>query len=97
MLVNYRFILFILLGFFIMTLIGCSENPMGPEMVQSNGCGLDISSTLPYDEIDESYELEFNANLAQTYTRLDASTNCGWSQRLMWDSNYQYQINNLVI
>ena len=70
------------------------ENPMGPEMVKAeiNGCGLDISSTLPYNETDESYELEFNSDLSQTYTRLDASTNCGWSQRLMWDSDYQYQI-----
>jgi hypothetical protein len=82
--------LFLLVG---VLLIGCSENPMGSEnYIEDSSCGLDISSTLPYDEIDKSYQLEFNADLAQTYTRLDASTNCGWSQRLMWDSDYQYQI-----
>ena len=76
-------------------LIGCSENPMGSyreNYIEDSDCGLEISRTLPFDEIDKSYKLEFNADLAQTYTRLDASTNCGWSQRLMWDSDYQYQI-----
>ncbi len=86
--------LFLLVG---VLLIGCSENPMGSyreNYIEDSDCGLDISSTLPYDEIDKSYQLEFNADLAQTYTRLDASTNCGLSQRLMWDANYQYRIND---
>jgi alpha-glucuronidase len=53
---------------------------------------LNISSTLPYS--DGSYKLEFDADLAQTYTMLDASTNCGWSQRLSWQSDYEYRIDN---
>ena len=51
---------------------------------------MDISSTLPYD--NGGYELEYNQNLAQTYTVLDAVTGCGWSQHLLWDTNYQYRI-----
>jgi hypothetical protein len=81
--------LFLIVGLLV---IGCSENPMNSEFVDDCECNLDISSTLPY--FDGSYELEFNADLAQTYTRLDATTECGWSQRLMWDSNYEYRINN---
>ena len=80
-----------ILGFFV---IGCSESQMNPMAFEDCECGLEISSTLPYNETDESYELEYNAELSQTYASLDASTNCGWSQRLMWDSNYMYQIDN---
>ena len=36
--------------------------------------------------------LEYNENLAQTYTMLDATTDCGWSQHLQWETDYQYQI-----
>ena len=38
------------------------------------------------------YELEYNENLAQTYTMLGATTDCGWSQHLRWDTNLKYRI-----
>ncbi len=28
-----------------------------------------------------------------TYEMLFAETNCGWSKRIAWDTNYQYRIN----
>ena len=78
--------LFLILGILV---IGCSDfNPIASEDCD---CSLDISSTLPYS--NGSYKLEYNENLAQTYTVLDATTECGWSQHLLWDTNYQYQIN----
>ena len=49
------------------------------------------SSTLPY--VNGSYELEYNENLAQTYTMLNATTECGWSQHLGWTTDYQFRIN----
>ena len=77
--------LFLIIGILV---IGCSDfNPIASEDCY---CSLDISSTLPYS--DGSYKLEYNEDLAQTYTVLDATTECGWSQRLQWDTNYQYRI-----
>jgi hypothetical protein len=68
--------------------IGCSNfNPIEPEDCD---CGLEISSDLP--QSNGVYELEFNENLAQTYSILSCSTECGWSQHIQWDSNYQYEI-----
>jgi len=66
--------------------IGCS-NPMAPT---DCGCGLNITSDLP--QIDGIYELEFNQDLTQTYSVLSCQTECGWSQHIQWDSDYQYQI-----
>ena len=51
---------------------------------------MDITSSLPV--IDGIHQLEFNQNLAQTYSTLDCATDCGWSQHIQWDSNYQYEI-----
>ena len=77
--------LFLIVGLLV---IGCSDfNPMASD---DCGCGLEITSTLPED--NGIYELEYNADLAQTYSILDASTECGWSQHIQWDSDYQYQI-----
>ena len=57
--------LFLIVGLLV---IGCSDfNPMASE---DCGCDLDISSTLPC--YNGSYELEYNQNLAQTYTMLNA-------------------------
>ena len=70
--------------------IGCSDfNPIMSESEDCD-CGLEITSTLP--ENNGINELEYNADLAQTYSILDASTECGWSQHIQWDSDYQYQI-----
>ena len=78
--------LFLIVGLLVM---GCSDlNPIASEDCE---CGLEISSTLPYD--NGSYKLEYNKNLSQTYTMLDATTACGWSQHLLWDTNYEYLIN----
>ena len=70
--------------------IGCSDfNPMAPD---DCGCGLEIYS----DELDITngiYELEYNGDYVQTFTALNATTDCGWSQHLQWDTNYQYRIN----
>ena len=55
-------------------------------------CGLEIYS----DELDITngiYELEYNGDYVQTFTTLNATTDCGWSQHLLWDTNYQYRIN----
>jgi hypothetical protein len=68
---------------------GCTDNLM---MIEDCDCGLDISSTLPY--VNGSYEMEYNQDMAQTYTVLDAVTACGWSQHLLWDTDYEYRIGN---
>ena len=68
--------------------IGCSSNSLGPQ--EDCYCGLEISSNLP--QSNGIYELEYDASLAQTYTVLSCQTECGWSQHIQWDSDYQYQI-----
>ena len=80
--------LFLIIGILI---IGCSDfNAVLSSEEEYCECGLEITSTLPKD--NGIYELEYNADLAQTYSILDATTDCGWSQHIQWDSNYQYQI-----
>lgn len=66
--------------------IGCS-NPITSE---DCGCDFAISSDLP--QTNGVYQLEFNQDLAQTYSVLRCQTDCGWSQHIQWDSDYQYQI-----
>ena len=66
--------------------IGCS-NPITSD---DCGCDFNISSDLP--QTDGVYQLEFNQDLAQTYSVLSCQTDCGWSQHIQWDSDYQYQI-----
>tara|TARA_B100001105_G_C22115904_1_gene325371 strand:+ start:91 stop:519 length:429 start_codon:yes stop_codon:yes gene_type:complete len=78
--------LFLIVGLSVMS---CSD--LNPTASENCECGLEISSTLPYN--NGSYKLEYNKNLSQTYTMLDATTACGWSQHLLWDTNYQYLIN----
>tara|TARA_R100000008_G_C3553641_1_gene151919 strand:+ start:534 stop:962 length:429 start_codon:yes stop_codon:yes gene_type:complete len=70
-------------------IIGCSSNITSPDE-DCSSCGLEISSELP--QTNGIYELEFNQDLAQTYSTLDCATDCGWSQHIQWDSDYQYQI-----
>ena len=43
--------------------------------------------------VGEQKQLEFNQNSAQTYSTLNCETECGWSQHILWDSDYQYKIN----
>jgi len=68
---------------------GCSDSIFSPE--EDCHCEFEISSTLP--SIDGIYQLEFNASLAQTYSILDVSTECGWANHIQWDSDYMYNIN----
>ena len=70
-------------------IIGCSSNITSPDE-DCSSCGLEISSELP--QTNGIYELEFNQDLAQAYSTLDCATDCGWSQHIQWDSDYQYQI-----
>ena len=69
-------------------IIGCSSNITSPE--EDCGCGFDITSTLPV--VNGIHQLEFNQNSAQTYSTLNCETECGWSQHILWDSDYQYKI-----
>ena len=80
--------LFLIIGILV---IGCSDfNAVLSSEEEYCECGLEITSTLPKN--NGIYELEYNADLAQTYSILDVTTDCGWSQHIQWDSNYQYQI-----
>tara|TARA_Y100000992_G_C21195423_1_gene457681 strand:+ start:224 stop:655 length:432 start_codon:yes stop_codon:yes gene_type:complete len=77
----------LLIGLF---LIGCSDNfEPAPDC---NDCGLELYASNLQIESDGSYKLEYNQDLTQTYTMLDATTDCGWSQHLQWETDYQYQI-----
>ena len=70
-------------------IIGCSSNnSIGPEDCH---CGMEISSDLPQN--NGIYELEYNEDLQQTYSTLECATECGWGERVHWDSDYQYRIN----
>ena len=69
--------------------IGCEDT----RLPDCGECVLDIYSSDLQVSNDGSYILEYNQDLAQTYTMLDATTNCGWSQHLQWDTDYQYLIN----
>ena len=77
----------LLIGLF---LIGCSDNfEPAPDC---NDCGLELYASNLQMESDGSYKLEYNQDLTQTYTMLGATTDCGWSQHLQWETDYQYQI-----
>ena len=73
----------------VLFLIGCEDN------IDSDcgGCGLDVYAVNLTEISSDHYRLEYNENLAQTYTMLGATTECGWSRHLRWDTNYRYQIN----
>ena len=78
--------LLLIVGLF---LIGCEDT----REVECNECILEISASELQESTDGQYILEYNQDLSQTYTMLDATTACGWSQHLLWDTNYQYLIN----
>ena len=77
--------LLIIVGLF---LIGC-EDTREPDC---GSCGLDVYAVNLQEVGDGQYVLEYNEDLAQTYTMLGAETECGWSQHLQWDTDYQYLI-----
>jgi hypothetical protein len=76
----------IIIGLF---LIGCEDTGVA----ECNGCTLELSAFELQESTDGQYILEYNQDLAQTYTMLEATTECGWSQHLQWDTDYQYLIN----
>tara|TARA_B100000131_G_scaffold101338_1_gene98351 strand:+ start:756 stop:1178 length:423 start_codon:yes stop_codon:yes gene_type:complete len=76
----------LLIGLFF---IGCSIEPES----DCGECGLEIYAVNLTEISPDHYELEYNEDLAQTYTMLGATTDCGWSRHLKWDTNYRYRIN----
>ena len=76
----------LLIGLF---LVGCSK--FEPES-DCGGCGLEIYAVNLTEVSSDVYKMEYNSDLAQTYTMLGATTECGWSQHLRWDTNYKYRI-----
>ena len=77
----------LLIGLF---LVGCS-NVFEPKS-DCGECGLEIYAVNLTEISSDHYELEYNEDLAQTYTMLGATTECGWSQHLRWDTNLRYRI-----
>ena len=77
-----------------LVLASCSENPTISDSIECN-CGLEIyTDELTYiNSLSPYYELEFEENYIQTFVTLSAQTDCGWSQHLVWDTDYQYLIN----
>ena len=78
-----------LLIFVFLFLIGC-EDTREPDC---GSCGLDVYAVNLLEFSDGHYIMEYDEGLAQTYTMLGAETECGWSQHLQWDTDYQYLIN----
>ena len=70
--------------------VGCSSI-LEPES-DCGDCGLDVYAVNLTEISDGYYRLEYNENLAQTYTMLGATTECGWSRHLVWDTNYRYKM-----
>ena len=74
----------------LLLLFGCS-NPLVTEIDECIDCNADIFCDLPMT--DGIYILDFNENSVQTFTQLRMETECGWSQHIQWDTDYQYRIN----
>ena len=70
-------------------IVSCSNLTLDNE--PTCDCSINIYSNLPQNE-DGVYELEYNENLSMTYSHLYVETECGWSKRVMWDSDTQYQL-----
>jgi len=70
-------------------LFGC-EDTREPDCGE---CGLEVYAVNLQQSSNSGYILEYDEELAQTYTMLGAETECGWSQHLQWDTDYQYLIN----
>ena len=75
--------LFFLIWLFV---IGCSNTMMSEDC----DCSFEISSDLP--KFNGVYEIEYNQDLAQTYSVLSCTTECGVNQHIQWDSDWQIQI-----
>ena len=73
---------------FITIFVGC--NSLTSTHESCHGCGGEIESELP--KTDGIYQLQLDTTRVQTFTMLTWETNCGWSQRIQWDTDYQYRI-----
>ena len=78
--------------FLLLLILGCS-NPFTSDEVSDtcSGCKLEIHADLLQDE-NGVYQLPWNESLVQTYTTIYAKTDCGWSNKISWDTDYQYRI-----
>ena len=72
------------------TFICCCSNPI-ENVNECIDCQMEIYCNLPQDETG-TYFLQYNENMVQTFTSIYAETECGWSKRIAWDSNYKYRI-----
>ena len=82
---SYMKNLLIIVGLF---LIGC-EDLREPDCGE---CGLEIYAVNLQEVGDGQYVLEYNEDVTQTYTMLSAETECGWSRKISWETDYQYLI-----
>ena len=79
----YRLLIFVFLF-----LIGCEDT----RVPDCGECGLEVYAFDLQQISDGHYSLEYDDGLAQTYTMLGATTECGVSEHLRWDTDYQYLI-----
>ena len=79
----YRLLIFVFLF-----LIGCEDT----RVPDCGECELEVYAFDLQQISDGHYSLEYDDGLAQTYTMLGATTECGVSEHLRWDTDYQYLI-----
>ena len=79
----YRLLIFVFLF-----LIGCEDT----RVPDCGECGLEVYAFDLQQISDGHYSLEYDDGLAQTYTMLGATSECGVSEHLRWDTDYQYLI-----
>jgi len=66
----------------------CEDNIIKNPSDPCESCGLEIYSDVLEELSEGHYIMEFGVGV----TSLKASTNCGWSQRIQWDTDYQIKI-----
>ena len=75
---------------FYLLIVGCVTQPESEFTEQCSDCKLEMSIPLPIE--DGVYLLTFDRTSIQTFARLDISTDCGWSEHIQYDTDYQYRI-----
>ena len=76
---------FIIFNFIIWS---CEDNIIKNPSDPCESCGLEIYSDVLEELSEGHYIMEFGVGV----TSLKAATNCGWSQRIQWDTDYQIKI-----
>ena len=79
--------------FVLLFIIGC-EDTREPDC---GSCGLDVYALNLREFSDGHYIMEYDEGLAQTYTMLGATTDCGISRRIQWDTDYKYRIQHDLV